>query len=660
MEHSLRFTMRSAILVIALTAASSAFGQKDWPTFGHDLAGTRYSTLKQIDAQNVTRLVRAWTYHMNAGATPAAVAAPAPGSSDAGDAAAGGPPGGRGRGGRGGPPGGGGGGGGSEVSPLVIDGVMYLTTGGRKVVALDPETGKELWAYGVTDGAPATRGLEFWAGDRQAPATVFFGTSSGKLIALNAKTGKLMPGFGNEGVVDMKPGSLNGLDNSSFGLSSPPLVYKNVLITGAHVQESPSIGAAGDTRAWDVHTGKLVWTFHSVPRPGETGSETWHGDDWKNRSGTNVWGLFTIDAERGILYMPFGEPTTDYWGGDRPGANLFGTSLVAVDALTGKLKWYFQVVHHDIWDYDLCAPPILFDITQKGKKIPAVAQLTKTGYVYILNRVTGAPVYGVEERKVPVDDALPGDAAWPTQPIPLKPPSLARNSFKREDMATVTPELNKYCTELFDSIPGGLHVEGSFTHYSTTPSVIFPSSIGGGNWNPPSFDPSLGYLFVNTMDFGSLNTMVKSADGTRYSRSGYNGINRFWDGDHNLPCNRPPWGRLFAIDVNTGDIAWQTTLGITEDLPEDKQKTGRPNIGGSVATAGGLVFIGATDDSRFRAFDSKTGKELWVTKIDAGAHSAPITYQGKDGKQYVAITATGGGFLGDKSHSDSLIAFALQ
>ena len=646
----------SYVTLATLAMVGVAFGQNDWPTFGHDLAGTRYSTLKQIDATNVNKLVRAWTYHMTADAPPAAPAAvPAAGSSEAGDAALGGRAGGRGRGGRGG----GGGGGGSEVSPLVIGGVMYLTTGGRKVVALEPETGKETWAYNVTDGAPAIRGLEFWAGDKQSPPTVFFGTSTGKLIALNAKTGKPNPGFGNEGIVDMKPGALNGLENSSFGLSSPPIVYKNVVITGAHVQESPSIGAAGDTRAWDVHSGKLVWTFHSIPRPGEVGSDTWQADDWKNRSGANVWGLFTIDTERGILYMPFGEPTTDYWGGDRKGANLFGTALVAVDALTGKLKWHFQVVHHDTWDYDLAAPPILFDVTQKGKKIPAVAEVTKSGYLYILDRVTGKPIYGVEERKVITEDALPGDFPWPTQPIPLKPPPLARTTFKREDIATVTPELQKYCQELFDSIPGGLHAGGPFLHYSTTPSVIFPSSIGGGNWNPPSFDPKLGYLFVNTMDFGSLNTMVKSADGTRYSRSGYNGINRFWDGDNNLPCNQPPWGRLFAINVNTGEIAWESTLGVTDSLPADKQKTGRPNIGGSLATAGGLVFIGATDDSRFRAFDSKTGKEVWVTKIDAGAHSAPVTFQGKDGKQYVVVTATGGGFLGDKSRADTMIAYVL-
>ncbi len=633
---SCKFVIAAGIIACSITSA-----QNDWPTYGRDLAGTRYSPLKQINSANVAQLVRAWTYHM-----AAETAAPTR-AEEGNEVQARGP----GRGGTGGRI--------AEASPLIIGGVMYLTTGYGRVVALEPETGKVIWTYEVKDGAPAERGLEYWAGDTQSPPELFFGTSTGKLIALNAKTGKPVPGFGNEGVVDMKPGALNGLTNSMFGLSSPPLAYKNVLITGAHVQESPSVGAAGDTRAWDIHTGKLVWIFHSVPRPGEPGSETWEPDSWKNRSGTNVWGLFTLDERRGILYMPFGEPTTDYWGGDRKGANLYGTSLVAVDALTGKMKWYFQAVHHDTWDYDLASPPVLFDVKRNGQTIPAVAQMTKMGLLFILDRVTGKPIYGVEERPVPVDDALPGDSAWPTQPFPLKPPPLARNTFKREDLATVTPELQKFCAELFDSVSGGLHSGGPFTHYSTTPSVIFPSSIGGGNWNPPSFDPTLGYLFVNTMDFGSLNQMVKANDSARYNRLGYHNINRFWDPTKNLPCNQPPWGRLFAINVNTGDIAWQVPLGITESFPEEKQNTGRPNLGGSVATAGGLVFIGATDDSRFRAFDSRTGKELWVTKIDAGAHSAPVTYLGKNGKQYVVVTATGGGFLGDRSGADTVIAFAL-
>ena len=230
---------------------------------------------------------------------------------------------------------------------------------------------------------------------------------------------------------------------------------------------------------------------------------------WDAKLRNQCMGFFTLDAQRGILYMPFGEPTTDYWGGDRKGANLYGTSLVAVDALTGKLKWYFQAVHHDTWDYDLAAPPVLIEVTRNGKKIPAAAQLFKMGLLFVLDRVTGASIFGVEDRPVPVDDALPGDTPWPTQ-LPLKPPPLARNSFKRDDLATVTPELHKFCEELFESIPGGLHAGGPFTHYSTTPSVILPSSIGGGNWNPLSFDPSLGYLYVNTMDLGSLNQMVKA------------------------------------------------------------------------------------------------------------------------------------------------------
>jgi len=620
------------VIPVAITVALStvAFGQNDWPTFGHDPAGTRYSPLTQIDTKNVTKLVRAWTYHMKpADAVPAAPASAR----------------GRGRARS------------WEATPLVVDGLMYLTTAFNKVVALEPETGKEVWAYQVSGGPPATRGLEYWRGDKQSPPELFFGTEDGRLIALNAKTGKPVPGFGNEGEVNMKAAAANGFPDAPFGLSSPPIVYKNVVITGAHVQESPSFGASGDTRAWDIHTGKLVWEFHATPRPGEPGIETWEGESWKGRSGTNVWGMMTVDTQRGIVYMPFGEPTADYWGGDRKGANLYGTALVAADALTGKMKWYFQAVHHDTWDYDVAAPPVLFDVVQNGKKIPAVGELTKMGFLFILNRESGKPIFGVEERPVPVDDALPGDQAWPTQPFPVKPPPLARIGFKREDLATITPEHQKYCEELFDK-DGGLHSGGPFTHYSTKPSVIFPSSIGGGNWNPPSFDPKLGYLFVNTQDFGSLNQMVKNKDGS-YSRAGYAGTNRFWNPDTHWPCNQPPWGRLFAINVNTGEIAWQAPLGITEELPEDKQHTGRPNLGGSVATAGGLVFIGATDDSRFRAFESKTGKELWVVKIDAGAHNAPIAYQGKDGKQYVVVTATGGGFLNDRSSADSVIAFAL-
>jgi quinoprotein glucose dehydrogenase len=603
--------------LLSAAVCTAAFGQADWPTYGHDLAGTRYSTLKQINIQNVSKLARAWTYHMDPYR----------------------------RGGRA-----------WEVSPLVIGGVMYLTTSASKVVALDADRGNEIWSYEVAGGQPATRGLEYWPGDKQLPAQVFLGTNDGRLIALDAKTGKPVPSFGNEGTVNLKAGVMNGFPDRPYGLSSPPIIFENVVITGAHVQEAPSLGPAGDTRGWDVRTGKLLWQFHSVPQPGEPGSETWEGDSWKARSGVNVWGFFTVDEKRGIVYMPFGEPTADYAGMDRKGNNLYGTSLVAADALTGKVKWYFQAVHHDVWDYDLAAPPVLLDVTRNGRKTPAVAETSKMGLLFILDRETGKPIFGVEERPVPTDDVLPGDYVSPTQPFPLKPSPLARTSISRDELAKLTPEHQKYCEELFDR---GLHFGGPFTHYSAQPSVIFPSSIGGGNWNPSSYDPTLGFLFVNTQDLGSLNQMVWNAEANRWTRSGVARVNRFWNSENNWPCNQPPWGRLFAVNVNTGEIAWEVPLGITEGLPEDKQRTGRPNLGGSVATAGGLVFIGATDDSRFRAFESKTGKELWVARIDAGAHSAPVTYQGKSGKQYVVVTATGGGFTGDRSTGDAVIAFAL-
>jgi len=529
------------------------------------------------------------------------------------------------------------------------------------VVALEPETGKLIWEYVLNAANPAVRGLEYFAGDKQSPPEAIFGTTDARLVALNARTGKPVPGFGNEGSVNLKEGVLNGFPNAFYDLTSPPVIYKGLVITGAHTQESPSLGAAGDTRAWDVHTGKLVWDFHSVPQPGETGHETWEGDSWKGRSGTNVWGMMTVDTVRGIVYMPFGQSTYDYYGGDRKGANLFGDALVALDANTGKLKWYFQLVHHDIWDYDPSCPPILFDVVRQGRRIPAVAEIGKTGLLYILDRRDGKPIYGVEERPVPASD-VPGEQSWPTQPFPLKPGPLVRNTFKADELARLSPDHEKVCKSLLAS-EGGMHNDGPFTPYGSSLSVVFPGTLGGNDWNPMSFDPRLGYLFVNTEDLGSIGKVVKSPSGlkTPFVRTSPLGpVGRFWDRERGWPCQQPPWGRLFAINVNNGEIAWESTLGVTDDLPADRQQTGRPNIGGSLVTAGGLVFIGATTDSRFRAFDSKTGKELWVTKLDASAHAAPMTFLGKDGKQYVVVVATGGGLLADQPTADTVVAFALQ
>jgi glucose dehydrogenase len=334
--------------------------------------------------------------------------------------------------------------------------------------------------------------------------------------------------------------------------------------------------------------------------------------------------------------------------------------VVALDANTGKLKWYYQFVHHDIWDYDTPAPPVLIDVVHDGKTIPAIAQITKMGLLFILDRLTGKPIYGAEERPVPKSD-VPGEESWPTQPFPLKPVPLARNSFKKDEIATVTPEHQDFCTQMFNT-DGAMINNGPYTPFQTKLTLLFPGTAGGGNWGGVSFDPKLGYIFVNTQDLGAVGAMVKEEDGASpaYHKGGTLGpFSRFWDSKKEWPCQQPPWGRLTAVNANTGDVAWQIPFGVVDELEaKGVHNTGSLNAGGSVATAGHLLFIAATVDHRFRAFDSRTGKELWVTKLEAGGHATPITYLGRNGKQYVLITA-GGGFSFDHVGSDSVAAFAL-
>jgi quinoprotein glucose dehydrogenase len=616
-------------LAVIIAPVVPVFGQTDWPTYGHDAASTRHSPLKQINTENVSKLVRAWTYHMS------------PTDQTAEPAGAGGR-------------GGGGGGQRSEATPIIVDGMMYLPTSNNRVAAIDPETGKEIWNYQIAGGNASTRGVEYWPGDTQSPPTIFFGTTNGRLMALNAKTGVPVQDFGIEGWIDLKAGIDNGFKNGNFSLSSPPKVFKNLVITGARVQEQPSLGFAGDSRAWDAHTGKLIWQFHSVPRPGESGSETWKGDDWKQRSGTNVWGLISLDPQLGLVYLPHGSPTYDFYGVDREGANLYGNSLVALDAETGKLKWYFQTIHHDIWDYDLESAPILFEMTRNGARIPALALTSKTGLVFILDRRTGKPVYDVEERPVPQSE-IPGEHSWRTEPFPVKPAPLSRMTFSPEDIAKVTPEHEKFCRDLLDS-DGGMTYGGPFNPYGLKSTINFPGTLGATNWHGGSFDPDLGYLFYNTLDLADVGKLVKNAETNGYRRNGYQ---RFWNPQNYWPCQAPPWGEMVAINVNTGDYAWRVPLGIVPELEKKGiHNTGTMNIGGSATTAGGLVFIGATNDRHFRAFDEKTGKVLWDTELEAGAYASPAVYQGKNGKEYVVIVASGGGYY-DRLGGDSVVAFAL-
>lgn len=630
-------------------AAPATAPADEWPTYGRDAGGGRFSPLDQITPGNVTGLKPAWTFHMK----PEEAAAPAEaegGAERAQRQAEGAGP--SRAGGRFSP---------SEATPIMAGGLLYLSTPYRTVVALEPETGKAVWRYDAPGGSPLSlRGVEYWPGDGKAPAEILFGSRDGRLFALDARTGKPVATFGKDGVVDAKtPEVMATADPTGrappYGYTSPPLVWKDLMITGSAVQEQPALGAAGDIRAFDVRTGKQVWTFHTVPRPGEFGHDTWAGDSWKDRSGVNNWGFMTADAVRGIVYVALGAPSYDRYGGDRKGANLFSTAVVALDARTGKRLWHFQVVHHDIWDFDTESPPTLMEVKRGGKTIPAVGVVSKSGFMFILDRVTGKPLYKVEERPVPASN-VPGEEASKTQPFPDKPAALARTTMSKADLADVTPELAAYCKDWVEK--NDMNLGGPFLPAGADRvTVNFPGTLGGANWGGGAFDPRLGYYVVNTLDLAQTQKLVP-ATGPLPVRQGPL-FGRFWQNSTRMPCQKPPWGRLVAVDVNTGDIVWQTPLGVSDNLPEALQKTGRPNIGGPIVTAGGLAFVAATDDARFRAFDTKTGAEVWTVKLPASAHATPMTYRGKDGKQYVVIVSTGGSFLNSPVVSDAVTAFAL-
>lgn len=548
----------------------------------------------------------------------------------------------------------------SEATPIVVNGIMYMPTPYATIVALNPDTGEEIWTYKLDHGRAGARGVSYWPGDKTTPASLFFGTSDGRLISLDAKTGTPTAGFGTNGSLDLKADADNGFPHAQYDMNSTPAIYKDLVITGAAVQELPAQGASGDIRAWDVHTGKLVWRFHSVPRPGEVGHDTWPENEWQKRSGTNVWGFMSVDLKRGLVFLPFGSPSYDFYGPDRKGKNLFGTSVVALHADSGKLAWYYQVVHHDLFDYDLESAPLLIDVDKGGVKIPAVAVLGKNGLLFILDRRDGKPVFGVEERPVPASK-VPGEEAWPTQPFPVKPPPLGRNSFQPDEIATVTPEQKKLCEDLF-ATEGGMESGGPYRPFGLKLTIEFPGTIGAANWPGMSSDPKLGYLFVNTNNLGDVGKLVKNPDGTDplYERhSPWGDYARFWNNDKFWPCQQPPWGQLWAINANTGEVAWKIPFGTIPELDaKGVHDTGSLNFGGPISTAGGLLFIAASNDQIFHAFDSKTGKLLWQTKMDTGSYTVPMTYQGKNGKQYVVTIASGGSFF-DTTAGDSVVAYAL-
>jgi len=598
--------------------------QSNWSSYGQDQGATRFSKLAQINTANVRTLDRAWTFHTGAN-------------------------------------------GANEATPLVVDSVMYLSAG-NGYFAVDAITGKQIWKFDATE--TTLRGVSYWPGDARSVARIIGAVSGGKVVALNARTGKPVPEFGEEGYI-----------NISTRMTSPPAIYKELLIL-------PTMDRL--VRAWNIRTGELAWTFNLVPQPGEPGHETWESDAWKTTGGVNVWGHITVDSALGMAFIPTAPPSPDYVGITRPGDTLYGTSLVALDANTGKLKWYHQLVHHDLWDFDSAAAPTLIDVVRHGVRTPAVVHMGKMGLMFIFERKTGKPIFGMEERPVP-QSTVPGEKSSPTQPFPIKPEPIARIAMAMSELPkNITPELTDYCAglrekyKLEDAVP--------YNVWKLNRDIVeFPGAVGGGNWNGVSYNPTLGLIYTNVMNAGQWGH-IGTRQGGRGGRGGRGrgappqGApdaefpaapgseppaaatpslakitpegGRFWQPDTRYSCAPPPWGELVAVKANTGDIAWRAPLGSFPELEAKGLKTGTPNLGGGITTAGNLIFIGATVDGMFRAFDARNGKELWSAKVDAPAHSIPATYMGRDGKQYVVVSAAGGGFLRDPT-SDAVVAFAL-
>ena len=619
--------MRRSILVLLFLAATAVTRAQEWPYYSGDTSGSKYSPLDQINRSNVGKLQVAWTYHT--GDISDGKKYPSRSA--------------------------------FEATPLVVDGVMYVTTPFCRLLALEAETGKELWAFDpdLRKDRPynlfINRGASYWTDGKEK--RIFLGTLDGRLFAVDAVTGRPARGFGANGSINLREGLADDFPRASYGMTSPALIYKNLVITGALVTDGEPQGPSGDLRAFDARTGKLVWRFHTVPQPGEFGHETWEGDSWKNRGGTNVWSMMSLDAERGILFAPLTSPSYDYYGGDRKGANLFGDCVLALDAATGKRIWHFQTVHHNLWDWDLPTQPNLVTFRQNGRDIPAIAQATKTGFLFVLDRMTGKPLIDVVERPVP-PSKVPGEQSWPTQPFPVRPPPYARQTFSFDELTDVTPESRAECQKLIEGAVTG----PMFRPLGTDFTIMFPGTNGGTNWGGASYDPKTGTLYVNSMDVGALFQMIERPEGSIIPfRTRGRGTNssRFWD-SRLWPCQKPPWGHLTAIDVSKGEFRWRVTLGVVDELlAKGLPPTGTSNLGGSIVTAGGLLFIAATNDSRFRAFDKDTGKELWVTRLPASGHATPMTFRGrKTGKQYVAIAAGGGNKYND-GVNDTLVVFAL-
>jgi quinoprotein glucose dehydrogenase len=633
-------------LVVAATnlGASADPGSVDgWPYYGHDAGGMRFSPLKQINAENVSRLQVAWTFH----------------TSDISD--------GKGRRKRSG----------FETTPILVDGKLYLTTPFNRIIALDPETGKQLWAHdpkteltwNFGDGL-INRGVAVWPAPGSASNThngappkperrrIYEATLDARLIAVDAETGAPRQDFGKEGAVSLRdvPRYIRG----QYHVTSPPAVIDDLVIVGSAIDDNSRVDMpSGVVRAFDARTGALRWSWEPLPP---------NTSNWKSGAG-NAWSIMTVDSQRKLVFVPTGSASPDYYGGLRPGDNRWANSVVALRASNGEMAWGFQLVHHDLWDYDCASPPLLTDLAHDGQKIPVVIQGNKTGMLYVLNRETGKPVFPVEERPVPQSD-VPGEASSPTQPFPVAPPPLVPHSLATDAAWAVNSSERDDC---FKRI-GALRNEGIFTPPSLKGSLVIPGNVGGMNWSGYAFDPDRNLLVVNVNNIAAKVRLIprgefedhkqRAEEGEYTEQTGapYGMFRNFLQEDSHLPCSPPPWGMLTAVDLAKGKIQWQVPLGSMQDFGGNHPNVpdGSVSLGGPIVTASGLIFIAGTIDAFMRAFDTETGHELWRARLPASGAATPITYCLREGgKQYLVIAAGGHSKVTEEQQSDALVAFAL-